>query len=142
ADGARLAGLEREALAACRGVIVTSGFTARRLEAYDVPAARVRAVLPGADPAPAAAGPAPGERPRLLCVGSVTPRKGHDVLVAALEQIADLPWSCACAGSLERAPDFAEGVLARVRGSGLANRIVFAGECQEEALGALYHAAS
>ncbi len=42
----RFAALEREALTACLGVLVTSDFTARRLAAFGVPAARVRAVVP------------------------------------------------------------------------------------------------
>jgi len=91
AERARLARLERESLAQCAGAVVTSAFTARRLGAYGVTASPVRVVLPGTDPASAAVGPGPGEPPRLLCVGSVSPGKGQDVLVRALACIRALP---------------------------------------------------
>jgi glycosyltransferase involved in cell wall biosynthesis len=142
AERARLARLERESLAHCRGTVVTSSFTARRMESYGVTASRVRVVLPGTDPVPAAVGPEPGEPPRLLCVGSVSPRKGQDVLVRALARMSSLSWSCVCAGSLTRAPDFAASVIELVRTLGLENRIDFPGELGAEALDAHYHAAS
>ena len=50
----------------------------------------------------------------MVCVGTVTPRKGYDVLVGALRRISDLAWSCRFAGSLERDPVYADAVLARV----------------------------
>ena len=137
-----LAALEREALAACAGVLVTSEFTARRLEAYGVGSARVRAVRPGTDPTPPAAGPAPGAPPLLLSVGSVTPRKGQRVLAGALSRLAVLPWSCVCAGSRERDRAYAAGVAAFVREAGLADRLRFAGECGADELDRLYHRAS
>ena len=139
---AQLAALEREALAACAGVLVTSTFTARRLEAYGVAPARVRAVCPGTDPVRPAAGPAPGDRPLLLSVGSVTPRKGQQVLAEALARLAALPWHCVCAGSLERDPDYAAQVTAFAHGAGLADRLRFAGECDAAELDRLYHRAS
>ena len=139
---AQFAALEREALAACVGVLVTSAFTARRLEAYGVAAARVRAVCPGTDPVRPAAGPRPGDPPLLLSVGSVTPRKGQRELAAALARLAGLPWRCVCAGSLERDPDCAAEVAERVREAGLADRLRFAGECGAAELDRLYHRAS
>ena len=140
---AELAALERKALAGCAGVVVTSAFTARRLEAcYGVAPARVRAVRPGADPAPFAAGPGPGEPPLLLSVGSVTPRKGQRLLAAALARLADLPWRCVCAGSLDREPDYAAQVAAFAREAGVAGRLRFAGECGAPELDRLYHRAS
>lgn len=139
---ARFEALEREALAACAGVLVTSGFTARRLEAYGVAPARVRAVRPGTDPAPLAAGPEPGDPPLLLSVGSVTPRKGQRLLAAALARLAALPWRCVCAGSFERDPDYAAEVAALAREAGLAGRLRFAGECGADELDRLYHRAS
>lgn len=142
AEHARLTGLERESLAHCAGVVVTSAFSARRLGEYGVPASRVRVVPPGTDKARAAVGPGPGEPPRLLCVGSVIPRKGQDVLVRALARVAALPWSCVCAGSLTRTPEFADSVLALVGALGLEDRIDFPGELGAPELHALYHSAS
>lgn len=137
-DRRRFIDSEREALRSCTGVIVTSLFTARRLEAYDVPDGRIRAVPPGTDPAPLAQGPGPGQPPRLVCVGTVTPRKGHDVLVAALERLRDLNWSCVCAGSLERDPAYARSVLEQVAMADLTDRIDFVGEPERDALDEMY----
>ena len=140
---ARLARLEPEALAACTGVVVTSPFTAWRVAAgYGIPEARVRAAPPGVGPAPRARGPAEGEPPRLLCVGTVTPRKGQDVLIRALARITALEWICLCAGSLTRAPGYVRMVLELAHRSGLACRIQFAGECRREDLDELYHSSS
>ena len=139
---ASLAVRERSALAAAAGVIVTSGFTARGLGRFDVPAAQVRVARPGTDPAPPAAGPGPGAPPQLLSVASVVPRKGHDVLVGALARLRDLSWRCVCAGSLERAPDHARRVRALVAEHGLAGRVRFAGECLRSALDRIYASSS
>lgn len=138
----RLRRLETQALAACAGVIVTSPFTAVRVGEMGVPRTRVRAVLPGTDPARPAVGPGPGEPPRLLCVGTVIPRKGQDVLVRALARLKHVHWSCVCAGSLERAPDYARDVQALARELGLAERISFAGECRDRVLEDLFRSAS
>lgn len=141
-ERARLSRLESESLGHCAGVVVTSPFTARRLEAYGVPASRVRAVPPGTEPAQAAVGPAAGGTPRLVCVGTVSPRKGQDVLVRALAAVSDLPWSCTCAGGLTHAPEFADSVLKLVRTLGLEDRIDFPGELGATDLDSLYHTAS
>lgn len=138
----RYAASERRALAPCRGVIVTSEYTALRLEDFGVGRERVRAVPPGTEPAATAVGPAEGEAPVLLCVATVTPRKGHDVLVTALERVRDLDWRCVCAGSLDRDPMFAAGVRARVSEAGLENRIEFVGEHAATELERFYREAS
>jgi glycosyltransferase involved in cell wall biosynthesis len=138
----RLRSLEREALGACHGVLVTSGFTADRVEAMGVPGDRIRVVPPGTRPAREARGPGPDAPPRLLCVASVIPRKGHDVLIRALDLVRDRPWSCVCAGSLGRAPAFVRSVRRMVAERGLDGRIRFPGECEEEVLDRLYHTAS
>jgi glycosyltransferase involved in cell wall biosynthesis len=142
ADKKRFSESERRALAPCVGVLVSSAFTAQGLEAYGVPAARIRVVVPGTQSARPAAGPGPREPPLLLCVASVTPRKGHDVLVASLERVRDLSWTCVCAGGLDRDPDHADSVLRRVAAAGLADRIDFVGERDGELLEELYHRAS
>jgi glycosyltransferase involved in cell wall biosynthesis len=78
----------------------------------------------------------------LLCVASVTPRKGHDVLVEALARVRHLAWSCTCAGSLDRDRHHADRVLAAVERVGLGDRIAFVGEREGPALEAHYHGAS
>ncbi|MEJ7685823.1 MAG: glycosyltransferase [Variovorax sp.] len=95
---------ERRALASARGVIVTSRSTARALAAdFDIDAARIAVIEPGTDPAPPAAGSGSAEL-SLLCVATVTPRKGHAVLVEALAGLRDRRWTLDCAGSLSTDP--------------------------------------
>lgn len=142
ADRRRLADAERDALRPCVGVLVSSDFTARCLEAFGVPASRVRAVTPGTDRAPMAEGPEPGRPPVLLSVASITPRKGHDVLVRALERVRELEWTCVLAGGLDRAPDHAAEVRKLVRAAGLADRIAFPGELHGPDLHDQYRRAS
>ena len=57
----------------------------------------------------------------------MTPDKGHDVLLDALATATDLSWRCACVGSLDRDPAFADGVRRRARDGGLGDRVRFAG---------------
>jgi glycosyltransferase involved in cell wall biosynthesis len=142
ADQRRFEASERASLGACRGVIVSSAFVAGRLATYGVEPGRMRVVPPGTAPARPATGPGGDHPPMLLCVGTVTPRKGHDVLVAALERVGDLPWRCVCVGSLRRTPDHARAVRDLVVASGLQDRIVLAGEVDSAALDELYHGAS
>ena len=138
----RYVATERRALGACAGVIATSEYTAERVASLGVPAAAVRVVLPGTDRAPPAPGPAPGDPPRILCAATLTPRKGQDVLVRALAALDGLAWSCVCAGSLTRAPAFAQAVRRQAREAGLAARIAFPGECGAAEMEALYAASS
>lgn len=130
---------ERAALAAVRRVIVTSAFTARALPGYAVPPERIRVVEPGVDPAPLA--PADHEPPRLLCVASITPRKGHPVLVEALASLRALPWSCTLAGSAMRDPAHAAEVLSSIASLGLSARIRVVGELEPAALEAYWREA-
>ena len=80
---------------------------------------------PGVDAAGLAPGTAAGDA--LLCVAAVTPDKGHDVLLDALATATDLSWRCACVGSLDRDPAFADGVRRRARDGGLGDRVRFPG---------------
>jgi glycosyltransferase involved in cell wall biosynthesis len=133
---------ERDALAAARRVIVTSATTARLLTAdYAVPAERLTVVPPGNDRR------MDGGRPRpnvpqsavgLLAVGAVVPRKGYDVLIAALAQLRDLPWRLAIIGDLARDPHTAARSKADIARFGLEDRITLAGVVTEERLAAFY----
>ena len=105
-------------LAAAAAVVTTSAWTRRRLaELYALPADRVHVAEPGVDAAGLAPGTAAGDA--LLCVAAVTPDKGHDVLLDGLATATDLSWRCACVGSLDRDPAFADGVRRRARDGGL-----------------------
>ena len=141
-DQRRLHESERAALELCRGVIVTSAFTAGGLAGYDVPPDRIAVAPPGTQRAPAAEGPGEGRPPALLCVATLTPRKGHDVLISALERISDVPWTCTCVGGLDRAPDFARTVRERVSRTDLDGRVDFVGEQADSVLWELYRGAS
>ncbi|MEA2285153.1 MAG: hypothetical protein QOJ21_1196 [Solirubrobacteraceae bacterium] len=117
---------ERDVLAAAAAVVTTSAWARRRLgELYGLPPDRVHVAEPGVDAAGLAPGSAAGNA--LLCVAAVTPDKGHDVLLDALGTATDLAWHCACVGSLDRDPAFAEGVRRRARDGGLGDRVRFAG---------------
>lgn len=137
---AALLAAERRSLAAVRGVVVTSPFTARRLQALDLYPRPAAVARPGSDPAPIAAG-GDGGTPRLLCVGAVIPRKGQDVLVAALAQLRELPWRCDCIGRLDQAPGFAAEVTAAIDAAGLGGRLRLCGPVPPEALAGHYHEA-
>jgi len=117
---------ERAVLGAAAAIVTTSAWTRRRLgELYALPADRVHVAMPGVDAAGLAPATAAGDA--LLCVAAVTPDKGHDVLLDALATAADLSWRCACVGSLDRDPAFADDVRRRARDGGLDGRVCFPG---------------
>jgi glycosyltransferase involved in cell wall biosynthesis len=132
---------ERAALACARRVIATSAATARLLAAdYGVPAERVAVVRPGTDQVEL--------KPRrlsdavtLLAVGAVVPRKGFDVLIAALAKLGGRRWRLVIAGDRTRSPDTAARLDADIARLGLAGRVEILGPIAPERLGALYSAA-
>jgi len=128
---------ERTMLAGAAAVIATSHWTRRWLAAhYRLPADQIHVAEPGADAAPLAPGTPAGNR--LLCVGAVTPVKGHDLLVAALGQLADLSWTCHVVGALDLEPDFVRGVREQADGLGIAGRLRFSGPLAGPDLDAAY----
>jgi glycosyltransferase involved in cell wall biosynthesis len=138
AERARLAASERTALACARHVIATSNTTARLLAAdYGVSSERLSVVAPGTDPAIAAARRSDGVV-TLLAVGAVVPRKGFDVLVAALGEIAALPWRLVIAGDLGRSPPTAARLAADLAARGLSERIALRGAVSDSQLADLY----
>src|SRR5699024_2041983 len=118
---------ERKALAQVGQVVVTSHFTAGRLmQRYGVPAARLTIIEPGLDK-PALPDKQTGGPPRLLCVATLIPRKGHRVLVDALSRLTDLDWHCDCIGDTGRDPDCVRQVRAAIASNGLSGRVTLAG---------------
>ncbi|WP_447928319.1 glycosyltransferase [Vreelandella sp. EE27] len=137
----RLHASELQGLQSVARIIVTSRFTKRRLETladeYDVPLrAPVTAVEPGVEPAPVSPAPASGEPLRLLCVATLTPRKGQDVLVKALAGVSATQWQCDLYGG-KRDSAFTAEVEALIERHGL-NQITLHGECDAATLEAAY----
>jgi len=136
----RAAGLdrrEREVLRAASAVVATSEWAARRAIAHHgLDPKRVRAAPPGTDPAPRATGTDAGDQ--LLCLASVTQRKGHDVLANALANLADLPWTCVCAGSVRRDPGHARRVQALIGKLGIGNKMILTGPLPDADLDATF----
>lgn len=128
---------ERRALAHARHTVVTSVATARALAEYGVPADRITVVEPGTEPSPWAAGGG-GDTLALLCVATVTARKGHAVLLQALAGLADRRWHLHCAGSLVREAHTADAAQAEAQRLGLADRVTWHGEVSQTHLEALY----
>jgi glycosyltransferase involved in cell wall biosynthesis len=91
---------EGRVLRAAADVVATSAAAAADVAARHG-LERMHTVAPGVDPAPVS--PGTDGASRLLCVASVTPRKGHDVLVDALALVRGLAWSCECVGPGEDA---------------------------------------
>lgn len=128
---------ERETVQAVTAVIATSTWAGRRIvEHHGLRTERVHVVPPGTDPAPLAAG---SDGTRLLCLGSITPRKGQDVLAEALAGLVDLPWTCACVGSVRRDPGYVERLRGLITWHGLTSRMSLAGALPEEELRTAWH---
>jgi glycosyltransferase involved in cell wall biosynthesis len=140
-ESAALRDSERAALACACHVITTSPSTARLVAAdFAVPAQRLSTVRPGTDRMtvpPRVSGP----MVELLAVGSVVPRKGYDILVAALAEMPDLAWRLVIAGDRERSLETARLIDAQIARLGLVGRITFVGAVAPQRLMQLYAAA-
>ncbi|SIO54531.1 Glycosyltransferase involved in cell wall bisynthesis [Rhodovulum sp. ES.010] len=134
--------VERANLARAAHVLVPSPETARTLVAeYGVAAGRITVAPPGVTRPPTDAPGRATAPPLIVSVGLLVPRKGHDVLLRALAEIADLPWRAVIVGD---APDPAcaadlETLRARL---GLARRVQFAGLVAEDDLARYFAQAS
>ena len=103
-------------------MVATSWSTREVLQRlYALPPNNLHVAQPGVDLAELATGTDWGGE--LLCVAAVTRRKGHDVLLAALATIADLPWRCVCLGTLDVEPMFVEQLRLRAEAAGIGDRI-------------------
>ncbi|UXZ53251.1 glycosyltransferase [Halomonas sp. 7T] len=144
-DQQRLHRSELAGIASVARVIVTSRFTERRLRElanhYALPMnTPISVVEPGVAAAPISPAAEPDVPIRLLCVGTLTPRKGQDVLVNALAGLSDLNWQCDCYGGA-RDVAFTQRVQQLIDDNGLSGRVVLHGECDAATLEAAYQSA-
>jgi len=124
-----MAQAERQVLRAVDAVVTTSRWARQWvIEQHGLDQDRVLVAVPGVDPGPPVAGSATGAN--LLCVGPVTPDKGQDVLLAALDELRDLEWQCVCVGALDLDPMF----LDRLRECGITDRVEFTGPVSQPRL--------
>ena len=132
-----LARFERRALSTAAAVVVTGPRTFEALAPDRISSGRLHLIEPGTDKAALSRG---SNTPTvaLLSVGSVTPGKGHDVLIRALATLRDARWTLTCAGSLARSPSFVDRVRGLVRDLDFADRVELAGELTGSALDECY----
>ena len=141
AEADALRASEISALAAVRCVITTDHSTAATLsESYDVARQRITVALPGTPQVARAHGNSDGV-PHVLAVGAVVPRKGHELLVAALAELRDLPWRLTIVGDRIRSPATAAKLDGLIEHAGLIDRISCTGAVTAERLDALYRGA-
>jgi glycosyltransferase involved in cell wall biosynthesis len=132
---------EQTALASARHVITTSAAMKDLLVAgYRVSADRITVVPPGTDRRQhkRLAGAA---HTSLLAVGAIVPRKGYDVLVAALATLKDLPWSLTIAGDRNRDQAAAARLDAQIAALDLDGRVSLTGAVADDRLLRLYEGA-
>ncbi|MEN0118416.1 MAG: glycosyltransferase family 4 protein [Agrobacterium cavarae] len=130
-DQMRLRHTETNALAATQHVFVTSPMTARELiENFGVPESKISVAVPGTAKPPQGH-KTHNEIPQILSVGSLTRRKGHDVLIASLATIVDLSWQAMIIGSPNLDPSVASALEEQIKALGMNDRITLAGECDD-----------
>jgi glycosyltransferase involved in cell wall biosynthesis len=142
ADAERFADAERRALRYVQRVITTSQWTARTLAADGVPIPSLRVAEPGVDrrKTHGSLGPRGGARGldhemlHLLCVATLTPRKGHSLLFEALNELRDRHWHLTCAGSLLRDVAHVAALQHQIDRLSLRKRVSLLGDLDREAL--------
>lgn len=138
---------ERRALQAARRVIVTSPETALALQRYAVRADRLDVIEPGTDDVPLARlrGPRSDGSVRdalsLLCVATLSARKGHELLFKALSALQDRAWHLTCVGSRELDPATARRLTTLLEQRALASRVTLTGAVSDATLQSHYLAA-
>lgn len=130
---------EAAALRQAAHAIVPSAHTAKVLiEAFGADPERITVAPPGFDRP--LLKPYPAQPPLILSVGLLARRKGHDVLIDALSQLADLDWRANIVGKPHDTV-VARALHAQCAGLGLSQRVRFAGELDPSDLADQFNAA-
>ncbi len=131
---------ERDNLAQATHVLVPSPHTAAVLaEDYAVPPDRITIARPGTDRPLIAS--SPSAPPLILSVGIQCPRKGHDILLRALQPLLHLDWQAVVVGGVHD-EDHAHFLADLHASLGLQNRVHFVGRIPAQDLARLYSSAT
>jgi glycosyltransferase involved in cell wall biosynthesis len=137
-DAAAFEASERRSLTSMRRVVVTSHATAARVaELFGVAASRIAVVEPGVDRGPLTVG-SRSTTFELLCVATISPRKGYDTLIRAVAMIPDRDWHLTVVGSLHLYPQSADQLRNAIRAAGLERRVSLVGEADAATISAYY----
>ncbi|MCA0942534.1 glycosyltransferase family 4 protein [Salipiger pacificus] len=134
----RLLAQETANLSQATRIVVTSPHTREAYIGLGADPERITVALPGYD--------GPRDRPRveagpgILSVGLLARRKGHDVLIRALAQIADLDWTARIVGK-RHDPAVAAELSVLITELDLDARVELAGEISDAALAEAYSSA-
>jgi len=138
---AALVAIEQRLMPLARKVITTSTTTTQTVaDQFGVSTDRLVTIDPGTETAPRSTG-SPNATTQILSIGSLIPRKGHDVLMRALAKLFDLDWHLTIAGSARHDPDCAATLMALPESLGIAERVTFLGEMTGEPLVELWRQA-
>jgi len=130
ADSQRLHAQEKCALAFARAIVVTSAGTAQILiNQFGQRKDCITVALPGTDRHGFA--DCTGTPPQLLTVATLTRRKAHDVLIAALSGLRELPWQARFVGGGEFDPAWTAHLHSLVAQHDLRHRITFVGALRD-----------
>ena len=138
AEAQRFAALEARLWPLLRGVICASAHTAAAVVASGLAPPRVEVATPGTAKPEIIARRSAAPPLQLLTVGTVTPRKGHLVLIEALSALSDCDWRLVCIGSLRRDPAAAAVLRHAIAANGLEQRVALLGETSRATLEAAY----
>ncbi len=137
---AQLREAETRALRHARRVVVTSQRTRADVVAMGVPPAQIAVVEPGTDPVDTHPKRIASQGPlQLLCVATLTERKGHALLLQALAGLTHLDWTLHNVGSATR--DLATAARLKALAAPLGERVQWHGEVDAQALSGHYAAA-
>jgi len=140
-DAAALIAIETQLLPHFHRVVATSDTTAATIaKDFGVARERLSIIIPGTDDAARSQGSG-GEIVHVLSIGSLIPRKGHDILLRAMARLFDLDWRLTIAGTARLDPACAEHLKALAGELGIAEKVTFLGETTGAPLAKLWNSA-